>query len=83
MIITVGIRGWEYEAFVDSGCSQTIVSSRICSGSGSRREIMTVDGHMVSCQGEKTSEIRIDNSVKSVRCLIMDELACGFDVKLV
>ena len=66
VMIEVVVAGKRCKALVDSGCSQTIVSSDLCGSVSGRREIDAVDGRIIRYSGEASVIIRIGESERYV-----------------
>ena len=80
VMIDVVVSGKRCKALVDSGCSQTIVSSDLCGNVSGRREIEAVDGRIIRCSGEASVIICIGESEHTVMSLIMSNMVQGVDV---
>ena len=76
--------GVSVRALVDSGCSQTIISSKFVRNdsfvpSGGR--VMAVDGSLLGC-GEVSMDVVVDQHALTIPCLVMEKLISEFDMVL-
>jgi len=76
------VNGVQCCGLVDSGCSQSIVSSRLLKSEGQSRDILAVDGHNVRCDGEVCCKMVIYGNSFQLRCLVLQNLVAGIDVIL-
>lgn len=77
------VRKKEVRALVDSGCSTTIVVSRLvpeCEGEESR--LVAVDGREIVCEGERNVELMVQGIQLGVKAIILRKLIDGIDVVL-
>ena len=82
MLVKVGIDGKECVGLVDTGCSQTIVSSRLLSSTNNPKRIVAVDGRVVRCEGEMDCSLIVSGIRVKVKCVILKNLLDGVDVVL-
>ena len=82
LTIDLLLNGVQCCGLVDTGCSQTIVSSRLLKSGGQPRDILAVDGRNVRCDGEVYCEMLIYGNVLKLRCLVLQNLVAGIDVIL-
>lgn len=73
----------EVRALVDTGCSTTVLASRLvpkCEGRGS--SLMTVDGREIVCEGEGTVELTVQGIRLLVKTIVLGRLVDGVDIVL-
>ena len=67
-------------ALVDTGCSTTVVASRLvdtCEGASS---LVAFDGREVECRGRSRVELKVAGVALSVRVIVADNILSGIDV---
>ena len=70
------------KALVDTGCSKTIVTSRLAGFGGSRSSVIAVDGSRVQCLGQATVSLVVVGEILRVSCIVAKRLLDEVDVIL-
>ena len=62
----------EVRALVDTGCSTTVVASRLVPGcEGKESSLMTVDGREIVCEGEGNAKLMVQEIRLLVKAIIL------------
>lgn len=81
--ISVTINGLAVKTLIDSGCQQSVVSSRVVKTLGLRmqghqRTVRMLNGNTTQCSGEVVVTVKLSSgSTVQVTCLVAPELVCG------
>lgn len=80
-VVDVQVGGRWSKALVDTGCSTTVMSTRVagkCEGVDYR--LMTVGGDEIRCEGMKEVKLTIRGDVLTVNVIVLEKLIGGIDV---
>ena len=67
-------------ALVDTGCTTTLINSRLMSGCGRCGTVKAVDGRDLKCKGARQVEIKVCGVRVKVEAILMNRIIDGIDV---
>ena len=80
-LINVCVQGKQFKALVDTGCSKSVLSPKVCkSWKKIRQYVVTVDGSQLPCVGKVTTPLSIDGCAIKVNCLVAESIFGDIDV---
>ena len=79
-IIEVVVNNTVMTALVDTGCTTTLINSRLMSGCGRRGTVKAVDGRDIKCKGARQVEIKVRGVRVKVEVILMNRIIDRVDV---
>jgi len=80
--VDVFVEGRLTKALVDTGCSKTIVTSRLTGFGGGRSSVVAVDGSRVHCLGQAMVSLVVVGKTLRVGCIVTERLLDDVDMIL-
>lgn len=74
------MNGVTLDALVDTGCSQSMVTTELVGPVEGGKQVVTVDGRVISGVGEASVEMFVAGASLQVKCLVMRQLVGGWQV---
>jgi transposase InsO family protein/ribonuclease HI len=81
-VIDAVVNGWCVRALVDTGCSKSIVASKLSGVCQGACTVIAVDGSRVRCRGETVVPIAVGGAILRVNCVVAEKLLPGVDAIL-
>ena len=87
LIVGVRINQRVGRALVDTGCQQSVVSSRFCERIGTKpygpqRLVCMLNRETTRCAGHIRVEVEVEGHIIQLMCLVVQDLVCGVDMIL-
>ena len=79
-IIEVVVNNTVMTALVDTGCTTTLINSRLMSGCGRCGTVKAVDGRDIKCKGVWQVEIKVRGVRVKVEAILMNRIIDGINV---
>lgn len=79
-IIEVEVNDSVMTALVDTGCTTTLINSKLLKRYGRSGTVKAVDGRNIECKGARQVEIKVCGMHVKVRAILMNHIVDGIDV---